>query len=190
MTARQTLRAATAADHERVDALFSAFDLQTREGYRAFLTAQAEPLLSTEAELEGVGIAALVPDWPERRRGLFLIEDLAELCSCESRSPAAPNGSSGLLLSQEHTDAALLGALYVLEGSRLGGKLLARSVPAHLPKRFLAPPQKPGAWAKLLEMLDQFLYEPARIDAAVGAARDVFLRFEHGAKRVLEMEVA
>ncbi|WP_245409607.1 biliverdin-producing heme oxygenase [Allosphingosinicella vermicomposti] len=190
MTARQTLRAATADDHERVDALFSAFDLSTREGYCAFLAAQAEPFLSTEAELEQAGIGRLISDWPHRKRGHLLAEDFASLCSGEGRSPDEGTAVAGLLLPQEHNDAALLGALYVLEGSRLGGKLLARSVPPHFPTRFLSASALRGAWPSLLEMLDEFLYDSARIDAAVGAARAVFQRFELGAKRVLELELA
>ena len=186
MTGRQALRSATAGHHDRVDALFSAFDLSSPDGYCAFLTAQAEPFLSTEAALERGGIAQLVSDWPERKRARLIFADLADVCSCESRNPSTTEISSVLLLSQEHSEAALLGALYVLEGSRLGGAFLKRAVPDHFPTRFLSAPQSPGNWRKLLEMLDGLLYEPARIEAAVGTARAVFECFEQGARHVLE----
>lgn len=186
MTARHALRSATAEHHGRVDAMFSAFDLSSPEGYCAFLTAQAEPFLSTEAALERDGIAQFVSDWPERKRANLIVADLEDVCSCESRILGAPEIVPGPLLSQEHNEAALLGALYVLEGSRLGGALLKRAVPDGFPTRFLSAPHPPGNWRKLLEMLDTVLYDLEQIDAAVGAARSVFERFEHGAKRVLE----
>jgi heme oxygenase len=193
VSARATLRAATADDHKRVDALFSAFDLASVQGYGAFLEAQADAHLAVEAALDEAGLDRLIPDWQERRRGHLLLQDLTDLgvllpCSCGSRSPEG--GTAGLLLPQEHNDdirnAALLGALYVLEGSRLGGAVLKRCIPAALPTRFLSAPQPPGAWRKLLETLDAFLYEPDLVDAAVGAARQVFKSFERGGRRVLE----
>ncbi|QPQ56182.1 biliverdin-producing heme oxygenase [Allosphingosinicella flava] len=178
------MRAATAACHERVDALFSAFDLSTLEGYSAFLAAQAEAHVPIEAALDDAGIERIVPDWAERKRGSFILADLSDL----GRHPEGWDwdDAGALRLDDKEGKAALLGALYVLEGSRLGGSVLKRQVPAHLPTRFLGAPQQPGAWRKLLEMLDVFLYEPALVDAAAGAARQVFESFERAGKRVLE----
>lgn len=188
MIARQALRSATAENHDRVDALFSAFDLGSPHGYRAFLSAQAEPFVATERELECAGVGVFVPDWRERRRSHLLLDDLSKLAASDLRVEDDASLREGGTDSRiRRADApALLGALYVLEGSRLGGALLKQRVPDHLPTRFLAAPEPAGSWRKLLEILDSFLYDPARIDAAVGAARAVFKRFEHGGKRVLE----
>ena len=45
---------------------------------------------------------------------------------------------------------ALLGGLYVIEGSRLGGALLKRGLPAGTSARFLNAPAEPGAWRRLI----------------------------------------
>ncbi|MDP8911973.1 MAG: hypothetical protein M3N39_00180 [Pseudomonadota bacterium] len=45
MSARAGLRAGTAAEHDRVDRLFSRFDLRREEDYRHFLLAQAAAFL-------------------------------------------------------------------------------------------------------------------------------------------------
>jgi len=118
-----------------------------------------------------------LPDWSARRRSDLVLADLTAL------EAPSPEWIDAPLLAE---DAELLGAAYVLEGSRLGGAVLQRDVPASFPSRFLAAPQSPGAWRKLVEMLDSFLYESAKIDAAVGAAREVFQRFELGGRRYLE----
>jgi heme oxygenase len=116
-------------------------------------------------------------DWPARRRSHLLREDLAAL-GAPLPSPEAIEPIGGT--------AEILGALYVLEGSRLGGAMLKRSVPPGLPLAFLSAPQPPGAWRKLLETLDHYLYETANIHAAVGAAQRTFRYFEAGGRRFLE----
>lgn len=177
MTARALLRAATAAEHDRVDRLFGALDLADPADYRRFLAAQAAAYLPVEAAIDAAGGARLLADWPARRRGALLRRDLAAL-AVPVPAPEPPPDLAG--------DAATLGAIYVLEGSRLGGALLRRGLPAGAPEAFLAAPQPPGGWRKLLELLDDCLYETARVESAVGAARRTFHCFEAGGLRILE----
>ncbi|HEY6917186.1 MAG TPA: biliverdin-producing heme oxygenase [Allosphingosinicella sp.] len=192
MSPRQELRAATADEHERVDRLFSMFDLGTDEGYRAFLSAQAWAYLPVEKALDTAGAARLIDDWRERRRAHLLLADLEELGAGRMESSAQSHRGVPVFSAREgcERDAAILGALYVLEGSRLGGAVLKRRLPPGMPVRFLGTPQSPGAWRKLLEILDECLYEPERLAVAVGTARDVFMRFESGGRRVLENAAA
>jgi heme oxygenase len=180
VSARAALRAATADAHDRVDRLFSRLDLARPGDYRLFLQAQASAHLPIEAALDDGGIAALLPDWPERRRAHLLVADLAAL-GIDIPAPVPPP-----LLSGPH---AMLGAAYVLEGSRLGGAVLKRSLSPGAPVSFLNASQMPGAWRKLLERMDHFLYETAALEAAVGAARNVFNCFEAGGLRYLESRV-
>jgi heme oxygenase len=177
VSARAALRAATAEDHERVDRLFSRLDLGSDAGYRLFLTAQAAAHLPVEAALEATGAPALIPDWPLRRRSGFILADLAEL------GIDTPPGIPPPPLADE---AAILGAAYVLEGSRLGGAFLKRSLAPQAPSRFLAAPQEPGAWRKLLARLDESLYDAARVEAACETAKQVFKRFEIAGRLYLE----
>jgi heme oxygenase (biliverdin-IX-beta and delta-forming) len=169
--ARAALFEGTRADHEALDALFAGFDLADAGGYARFLAAHAEAGLPVEAALDGAG--ALLPDWPARRRGAALTADLGEL-----GQPFAIEAVPSL------TDpAAIAGAVYVLEGSRLGGRVLARGVGPGLPTRYLDAHQEHGAWADLLTRLELLLDDESRRARAVESARAVFARFaEAGAK--------
>lgn len=177
MNARFFLKRRTDAAHARVDALFSKLDLSKAEDYRTFLSAQAGPHLSVEAAIDAAGAEMFLPDWPARRRGEALRQDLADL-GLESPPPQA------LPLDGE---AETLGAIYVLEGSRLGGAMLKRRVPSSAPRRFLDQDQASGMWRKLLEKLDEALYDEARLEAAAGAAERVFARFEAEAERISQV---
>ena len=116
-TLRNQLRSATAAQHERVDAAFSAYRLDQPEGYRAFLQAHAQVLIPLEIELEQAGIETMLDDWPLRCRRQALLADLKALgCAEPPLTPAGMAPSPGWSW----------GAAYVIEGSRLGGRVLAR----------------------------------------------------------------
>jgi heme oxygenase (biliverdin-IX-beta and delta-forming) len=169
--AHAALRDATRAAHDRVDAIFASADLRSREGYRQFLCAHAAAFLPVEAALEAHGIGRIVADWSSRSRGELLRADLEEI-----GAHAVPDAAPCVLTGDE---PALLGAVYVLEGSRLGGRVLARSVAPGLPVRYLsAAPAEAGGWRKLLALLEVSLYSEARIASAVAAATSVFDRFE------------
>jgi heme oxygenase len=172
-SARQILRLATAPYHERVDRAFGAFVLSDANQYGAFLRAQAFALLPVEAAIEESEVMSVLPDWPARRRSHLLRMDLAEMgLMPEVGAQWAPFDGVG----------ELLGAIYVLEGSRLGGGLMARSVPAHFPCRFLTDIHS-GRWRHLIEVLDRLLTSEDRRADAIGAARRVFACFEDGARR-------
>lgn len=180
-SARSVLRAATASAHERVDRAFGAFDLRDRDGYRRFLVAQAGPLLTAEAAVDAFDLLALLPDWPERRRAPLIRADLADF------GAATPSPEPFDLRS----DAAALGVIYVLEGSRLGGAMLARNVPMDLPARFIRCAPAPKRWRGLIELLDQHLVTPDQHEVAADAARAVFDLFwrsarQHGRMPVVE----
>jgi heme oxygenase len=82
------------------------------------------------------------------------------------------------------TRAAQWGAAYVIEGSRLGGALLARSVPVDRPRSYLGSASLPGSWRKFLEKLDKALSLPQDIADATESARATFSLFEQAGLRV------
>jgi heme oxygenase len=175
---RQALRTATGGSHERVDAAFSGFDLADRRSYGRFLTAQAAAHIAVEAALERDGVATVLLDWPARRRADLLREDLAALGLPVPPAVAQPAFEGA---------AAMLGAVYVLEGSRLGGALLRRSVPDDLPRAFLGAGD-PAAWRRLLEILDERIREDEDVARATNAALRVFSLFEQSGKQFLKAE--
>ena len=115
---RTFLRSATSAAHARLDAASSVFDLRLRPSYGRFLATQAAALLPLELVLERQS-GAVISDWPVRRRTGAILADLDRL-----RTPVPPP----VPLVSGDSPAWTLGALYVLEGSRLGGAVLRRRV--------------------------------------------------------------
>lgn len=172
----RALRDGTRGSHDAVDAVFGAFDLSDPASYAAFLAAHAAVLLPYEAALEAGGIERLVPDWPERQRSAAIVADLAALSHpLPAAAAVAPLTGAG----------AVLGAAYVLEGSRLGGRMLARQVAPALPRAYLDADQPTGGWSRLLARMDTVLYHPDRLAEAVDSARTVFASFEASGRRWL-----
>lgn len=158
-----------------MDAAYSTANLSDRDEYGRFLLAQAAAHLPVEQALEAGGISALLADWPERKRGDLIRSDL------QAMGLPSPALETRPILNDE---PSLLGAVYVLEGSRLGGQLLMRSVASSLPIAFLTA-SRPGAWREFTALLDARLVSRERIDAAISAACDVFALFERSGHRHL-----
>jgi heme oxygenase len=135
----QMLRLATAADHQTVDDRYGGFRLNDAADYRSFLQAHARALPAVEAALRE---DAELPSW--RPRTALLMDDLRAVGG-EVPPPLAFDAA---------TPATRWGALYVIEGSRLGGQLLARSVPAGLPSAYLAARHLSGEWRALLAAIE------------------------------------
>jgi heme oxygenase len=187
--AHRALRDATAQAHEAVDAVFSRFDLTDATDYAAFLGAHAEAFLPIEAALDAAGAADLIEDWPERKRGDLILQDLTQLRHPgEGRDPesqAKPFPALGPGLRRDD-EGWICGTLYVLEGSRLGGKLLARRLAPGLPANYLNANQPSGNWRLLLERIDTILYRPDSLAVAIAAAREAFAAFERSGSKWLK----
>jgi heme oxygenase len=179
--ALQTLRDSTRAAHETLDGLFGRFDLATASDYSAFLTAHAMALPALESALDKAGMATMLDDWTARRRSDALAADLAAMCvPLPDPLPVPPAAGA----------PAAWGAAYVLEGSRLGGAMLARQVGDGLPRSYLGTPQPAGAWRKFLERLGDALSEPEDAAAAGVAASQAFALFERAGRLMLERRAA
>lgn len=166
------LRESTRPEHDRVDAAFAHFDLRDPADYGAFLMAQAAALLPIEAALTAAGAEDIVADWPDRQRAHLVLADLADL----GLSPPQPSPAPRFVSA-----ADILGALYVVEGSRLGGAMLVRRVPSHLPRRFLSDADS-SRWRALIALIDVELDTPPSQAAALASARATFALFEAAAR--------
>ena len=154
------LRAATASDHDAVDAGFGRYDLSDADDYRAFLIAHAKALPAVEAWLGGIpGLAAV------RSRGEALAADLAALGE-EMPTPMA--------FDLPPSEAAGWGAMYVVEGSRLGGVMLSRSVTEGMPSAYLGAKHLSGEWRALLAAIDRQPADDAWVAQAIVGARAAF----------------
>jgi heme oxygenase len=137
---RHLLLSETATDHANVDARFSALiDLGTA-GYGEFLRRSAAAICPLEQALLEGKVECILPDWEERSRRAALRADLADFGIADPTLAQRPS------LGEE---AHQFGVLYVLEGSRLGARVLAR--------RLLASPN---------------LLPPARCDTSATAKAD------------------
>ncbi|MFN3776538.1 biliverdin-producing heme oxygenase [Sphingomonas parapaucimobilis] len=154
------MRARTGAAHEAVDAAYGAYRLDDREGYTAFLIAHARALPAVEGWLARRSIA-----FPWRSRREALAADLTVL---------GQDMPEPLPFAFPDEDAARWGALYVTEGSRLGGVMLARQVGEGLPKTYLESGFGPGEWRDFRHALDAAAGDEAWTDRAVKAAEQVF----------------
>lgn len=147
---RHRLKTATADHHERVDAAFSSFDLESLDGYRAFLCAHLRVVHPLESALEAAGIDRLIHDWAKRQRRHALLADLHALGDNRVAMPSP--------LDMQPSLGWCLGACYVLEGSRLGGRLLARRVAAAnptAPLNYLAHTDTTPSWPGFLDEFEQ-----------------------------------
>lgn len=171
MSVRFRLRDETAVCHQRVDDLFSEMDLGQLATYRLFLASQAAAFIPVENAIIDGGIGQSVPQLVDHKRGPLLLDDLADL-RIDVPDPLLPPAMN--------SEAALLGAAYVLEGSRLGGAILRKAVPAEFPSRFLSAPTT-LRWSAFADILERRLVTEEQVSAAASSARDVFEMFERAA---------
>lgn len=126
------LRAETSVVHRELESVVDVVrpDL-TVDGYRSFLVAQLgfhRPLEARFSRHEG--LAAAVPDYPRRKKSHLLEDDLVALGMSVDQVRSLPQLER---LPALDSLEQMLGALYVLEGSTLGGQFLVRHVGSVLP---------------------------------------------------------
>ena len=148
---RHLLRSATGTDHAEVDSRFAVLIGRGVAGYAEFLQLSAAAIAPLEEALRQANVERILPDWEDRSRGAALRADLADLGL--STPPAAPPPSLG-------GEAHQFGVLYVLEGSRLGAKVLIRrllktpGLQAPHPMRYLRHGESLPLWPTFVEQLE------------------------------------
>jgi heme oxygenase len=160
MSAAVALRAATARAHDAVDAAYARFDLGDRDSYAAFLTAHARVLPPVE---EWLAAAPALPAFAPRAAALA-----ADLATLGVAMPAPLN------VTIDPDPAAAWGVFYVVEGSRLGGVMLARSVAPNLPHAYLTAAHGSGGWRTIRAQIDAADTGGDWTDRAVAAAEQCF----------------
>jgi heme oxygenase len=171
---RGRLRTATAAAHARLDAQLGRLDLRRLRDYRGFLEMHAAVVPPLEAALARSGVERLFPDWAVRSRTNALRDDLFCLGGTERAASVVPRLD----------EAGILGAMYVLEGSRLGARFLLRTVldsddPAVTgATEYLRHGEGLPLWPSFLALIERHAGAPDDASRAIGAARYVFDLFE------------
>lgn len=180
--ARAALREATAAAHGRLHRLppFRALaeGRLDRAGYGALLGRLLGFHAAMERALEaGPSLAPYGIELAARRRAPLLRADLAWL--------GCPAPAAEAALAPFASAAAAMGALYVVEGSTLGGRQLARALDGLLPpgeagRRFLlghGAAQAP-MWRECCAAIERCGAEPGGLAGMIGGALAAFAAFE------------
>jgi heme oxygenase len=177
---RYRLRDATAGAHARLDAQLGAFNLRRLSDYRRFLEISAAALLPLEAALVEAGVGRVFPDWPSRSRTRALLADLDR-----TGGVARPLPVPGPL-----DFAGILGTMYVLEGSRLGARLLLEDVRQSSDAvvtgatAYLAHGAGHPLWQSFVESLERHAASLDDDTRAITAARRAFGLFEDAMARM------
>jgi heme oxygenase len=152
---RARLRLETADAHRLLDELSDGSGMtSTLDGYRVYLAATFVARSLIESRLTENGVAALYSVWPQRLVSHAIEEDLRDL-SIPVPVPLASAGTSPLSIG------AMLGTLYVLEGSALGAKVIAQrlerlGITAKFGARHLArQTEDVRAWPDFIRLLEE-----------------------------------
>lgn len=174
---RALLRGSTAGLHAAVDARFAPLLSCGEAGYRSFLLASAAAVLPLEQALLPAGVGSLLPDWTRRTRTAALRADLADLGVTDVALPPPPPLAGA---------ARVFGALYVLEGSRLGARLLVPDLLAggntrvQAATRYLRHGEGHRLWQSFVAHLESSRPVRERSDEAIAGARMAFALFIAG----------
>jgi heme oxygenase (biliverdin-IX-beta and delta-forming) len=182
---RERLRAATHALHRALDEQLAGIDLGEPSGLRIHLSVHAAVLGTLEPALEAGGVQRWLADWEMRRRLPGLEADLlahgGAIAVGDAASAAVRRLAQGL-----GDRAAILGAAYVLEGSRLGIRFLAgRIAPGPAGARFLEEPVAAQLWRSFLMQLEAGPWTEEAQQRAIATARATFSAYACAAQAIL-----
>jgi heme oxygenase len=178
-SARSILRAATADLHTDLDSCLASL-VKRDTGYARFLLGSAAALLPLERALSAADVVTLLPDWPLRSRSQAIRVDLVELMLSEPPLLPPP---------EIRGEASVFGMLYVLEGSRLGARVVLREAQARLSPavraatRYLSHGQGQPLWPTFLQRLEASPHVCRDPEQAVLGARAAFQLFLNAIRR-------
>ena len=169
---RNALKTATRDDHERVDSILLSWPLDDIDVYRQFLIAHARVLLPCERWLSRNESSTLLPEWTQRDRTAALLNDLHKL-GCRPDIPSD--------MSFDNAEPVQIGMVYVLEGSRLGGFVLAKKLNKlrpDLPTSFLSYDADTDVWGRFVEWLNGKRLNTGELETSIDTARFIFRLYE------------
>ena len=177
---RERLRRETAEIHERLHR-HSGLEAAARgsitaEDYVQFLARLLGFHRAYEAALAEARLEATDPCRLPVKRAESLALDLAALGVERDTIARLPVCAT---IARPSNGAELLGARYVVEGSALGGQLIARALEQSFGDNrrfFLFQPGK--EWRALTDLLEALAGNPPAVEDAAKAARAIFLNFE------------
>jgi len=168
----ERLRAETAEAHEDLDRRHEGGQFVRMEDYGRFLEAQARIFPAAEDHLAASAEFRTLSDWSERLRAQALMSDLKAL----GRPDPTP-----IAFRFHDRPGVAAGIAYVLEGSRLGGKLIARKLEqaglGDAPVAFLTQGADRRFWPSFTRWLESREADETYAEDAAAAARATFSLF-------------
>jgi heme oxygenase (biliverdin-IX-beta and delta-forming) len=182
---RTMLRARTAALHDELDRMVNSFCIGDSLRLGRLLAIHYDALWLLVPALERARADHVCPGWEARSRLAAIEEDLKVLHIRPYRTHAHPP-----LFVRE---PEIWGALYAIEGSRLGNRILLRHVTEfggekeRRATQFLSHGLENGAvWGNFVAQLDDLRYCDEAIELAVLGAERVFKTYLNSAERFSE----
>jgi heme oxygenase len=176
---RGCLKRGTAELHQAVDGLMDRSGmLSSRSGYSRYLHATLLARSSIETRLVANGVADLYSIWPKRQISHLVERDLVDL-EPKTQPQSADTNHTAM------SPGAMLGALYVLEGSALGARVIARRVevigmgPTFGARHLKQQTAEPTAWPTFLELLDTTKLTAVEDEDCIREASSTFESFLH-----------
>jgi heme oxygenase len=179
------LRTRIAALHARLDKMVNSSCVGDTLRLGRLLTIHYDALTLLVPALERAGAEHVCPGWEGRSRLAALEEDLRVLRTRPYRTPAHPPSFA--------RDPEIWGALYALEGSRLGNRIILHRViecgseDERRATQFLADGLEDcTAWGEFVAQLDDLHYFGETFELAVLGAGRVFETYLNSAERYSE----
>ena len=155
--------------------------LKSKEDYAAFLKRFYGYFKPVESLIEKYINATVLPDIAQRRKAGLIVQDLTFSNTHIEALPLATQ------LPEISNTVEAFGALYVLEGSTLGGRGITRLLlknealqlqPAEV-RFFNGYGEQTGAmWTSFLKSLNQFTNNPTAVQQQIATANDTFAFFK------------
>lgn len=180
MNISEVIKAATAESHQKLEKLVVSqiHALRTRQDYIRLLGFFYNYFGSVELLIREQITPEFLPDIDERRRIKLLSRDLLSL------KAELPPGTESTLLPMIQNRYRAFGALYVVEGSSLGGIHIASMIRKQLPQFSAAclyfegyGEQTVNMWKQFKIILDNLSGDEDSVDEIISGAEETFLKF-------------
>ncbi|MBD1393659.1 biliverdin-producing heme oxygenase [Mucilaginibacter glaciei] len=174
------LKEQTKSNHQQLEKVLvgKLRSIRSKEEYAALLKLFYSYFGGLETEINKVIDPTLLPDSTERRKTQSLADDLEFLGS------TTPEKATGDSLPTLHSHLQALGALYVIEGSTLGGKIISKMMQQHLGLNggglsFFTSygDRTEQMWDTFKETLNYQATNPEQEAVVIAAANQTFLKF-------------
>ncbi len=173
----EKIRAATSADHKKLEDQLYPFleNIHSKEQYAQLLNAFYGYIYPVQEKIAQFINRDLVTDMDQRRNASLIRDDIRTL-------DLSLNGTLSTHLPDIFDHPSALGALYVLEGSTLGGKIIAKTITEKLGSTEALSffkgygPETGPMWKKFTQYLALPLDQQAA-ETVVYTATETFRRF-------------